>query len=279
MVIQGSPLDGVAGPDLRNYPELAARFDFSAEESPGEKEGNSKVFRRAIFPRREGEQVIPPISWSYFDPKQERYVTITTDPIPIVVDPSASHEAGGDTALDAINGPTKLTRTGSGITPNVVDAARALTDQDVHLHPAVFGATMIGPPILCFCAALVSWRGARLRGDANYSRRRSAGRVGRGRIRKAAGESSANARSNLLAEALTGYIADRFGLPRGALTSGEAERIVADRTGDAALAARVGQFLASCDLARFAGARAAESSQDSAVAQATELIEGIEKRA
>lgn len=279
MVIKGSPLDGVAGPDFKDYPELAARFDFSAEESPGEKENNAKVFRRAIFPRREGEQVIPPISWSYFDPSKEEYVTITSDPIPIIVDPSSSPEAVADVGLDSLNGATKLTRTGGGITPNVVNSARALVDQDVHVHPAVFGAAMIGPPVLCFCAVLVSWRGARLRGDANYSRRRSASRLARSRIRKAAGEPSSATRSDLLAESVTGYIADRFGLPPGALTSAEAERVVAERTGDKGLAAQVGAFLTSCDLARFAGGRAAESSKASDVKQASELVEGIEKRA
>lgn len=277
MAIKGDPLDGVAGPDLKRFPELAARFDFSAEESPGEKEGNTKVFRRAIFPRREGEQAIPPISWSYFDPDAHQYVSVTSDPIPIVVDPATSLHADGGTEMDAANGATKLTRTGGGITPNEVRAARALINHDVGLQPALIGAVLVCPPALCLCVMLVTWRGAKLRSDANFLRRRGALRRATSRIREAAAESSKLSQTNLLAEAVTGYIADRFGLPPGAMTSAEAEGIIVERTGNREVAAKAAAFLSSCDAARFAGGASAGLSAAGAAKEASEIVERLER--
>ncbi len=279
IAIKGDPLDGVAGPDLKLYPELAARFDFSPEESPGEKEGSAKVFRRAIFPRREGEQVIPAISWSYFNPATQQYVTLTSSPIPIVVDPSAAPDTitpSGDEQSAAV---TALTKTTGGISPNIVDARRVLIDHELRPPPAVLGAAVALPPALCFAAMLISWRGARMRGDVNFARRRAAARNARTRINRSRSSPASNGHLHELAKALTGFISDRFGLPPGALTPGDAQKIIADRTGDAVLAADVAGFLASCDMARFAGNFSASASPANPQKQAAELIDQIEKAA
>jgi len=44
-----------------------------------------KKFKYLIIPREEGDKTIPPISWTYFDPDNGRYKTITTDAIPVTV--------------------------------------------------------------------------------------------------------------------------------------------------------------------------------------------------
>lgn len=279
IAIKGEPLDGVAGPDLKLYPELAARFDFSAEESPGEKEGSAKVFRRAIFPRREGEQMIPPITWSYFDPSTQKYVTLSSPPIPIMVDPSTSPETLSDAATGSSQAGTALTKTTGGISPNVVAANLVLVSHGLDPHPVVLGAAVAVPPAMCFAVMLISWRGARMRGDVHFARRRAAGRRARSRIGKAAGQSSISGQLHELAEAVTGFISDRFGLPPGELTPSEAERIVFERARDVALAKRVADFLASCDLARFAGSSAVGANSASSATQASELIDRIEKAA
>lgn len=278
ITIKGDPLDGVAGPDLKLYPELGARFDFSAEESPGEKEGSAKVFRRAIFPRREGEQIIPAISWSYFNPGTQQYVTLTSSPIPIVVDPSSAPDTitpWGDEQPAAV---TALTKTTGGISPNVVDAKKVLVDHELHAPPAVLGAAVALPPALCFALMLISWRGSRIRGDVNFARRRAAARNARVRINRGRSLTASPAQLHELAEALTGFISDRFGLPPGALTPADAQKIIVERTGNAGLAANVAEFLAFCDMARFAG-NSSVASPANAQKQAARLIDQIEKTA
>lgn len=279
ITIKGEPLDGVAGPDLKLYPELAARFDFSAEESPGEKEGNARVFRRAIFPRREGEQVIPAISWSYFSPSTEQYVTLASEPITITVDPSSSPDTLSHLDANQTSSVTTLTRTTGGISPNIVDPRMVLVAHDLETHPAVFGAAVVVPPVLCFAVMLISWRGARMRGDANFARRRAARRTARTQISASSAKPTSAAQLHALAEAVTGFISDRFGLPPGELTPGDAQRVIAERTNDAGLAANVADLLASCDMARFAGGTITTTRPADARTQAAELIDQIERAA
>ncbi len=279
ITIKGDPIDGIAGPDLKQYPELSARFDFTADESPGEKEGGSRVFRRAIFPRREGEQTIPSLSWSYFDPSTQKYVTRVSPPIPIIVDPSTSPETLSDTASLQASPGKGLTRTSGGISPNIVDPGLVLVDHDFKPQPVVLGAVAVAPPAICFAAMLISWRGARMRGDVNFSRRRAAGRKAKSRIAMAGAQNSPSEQLHELAEALTGYISDRFGLPPGELTPGDAQQIVMGRTGNQPLAKSVADFLASCDMARFAGQSAATANPSKAAREATRLIGQIERAA
>ena len=98
VTVRGAPLDGVAGPDLAAQPVLTSRFDFTQDELVGDVDGGTKTFRRAIFPKQAGDQTVPAIEWSYFDPGAERYVTLSSDPVPISVD----HRSGGGESTVAL---------------------------------------------------------------------------------------------------------------------------------------------------------------------------------
>lgn len=279
MTIKGDPLEGVTGPDLKKYPELTARFDFTSESSPGDKESGGRVFRRAIFPRREGEQNIPSISWSYFDPSTQKYVTLTSPPIPITVDPPSSPETISETGSRETTSGIALTKTTGGISPNVIDAGLVLQNQDLRPRAAVVAAVAATPPVLCFAIIFLSWRSARLRGDARFARRRSARRSANARISKAARQAAPSAQLHELAESLTGFISDHFGLPPGALTPADARQIVETKTGDANLASALSDFLASCDMARFAGRTVADSDPTMATRRVKQFMDQIEKAA
>ena len=181
--IEGGPLEGIAGPDLASLPGLAGRFDYTKEELIGDLQEGRKVFRRAIFPKRQGEQTIPPISWSFFDPAEERYVTLASDPITIMVDPpppaSATMTLPGVT--DAPEDDMSLTLLIAGIAPNYIDPDHVLTGQGLALTPA-WMAILLAPPPLCLIVTLIARRRAKLNADADAGlvrRRRRRGRLGR----------------------------------------------------------------------------------------------------
>jgi len=50
--------------------------------------GGTKSFEIVFIPRDEGESFIPPMEFSYFDPRQEKYVTLQTPNFPIQVEHS-----------------------------------------------------------------------------------------------------------------------------------------------------------------------------------------------
>jgi hypothetical protein len=277
--VQGSQVEGVAGPNLTAQPELVSRFDFSTEEVTGDIERPGvKVFRRAIFPKQAGEQTVPSISWSYFDPEREIYSTLRSDPIPITVDvgSAAATESLSETAT-AESRPGGLTVLRGGISPNYVDAAALLAKHEFSASPAILLAFGSLPPLIWAGIYAAAWRRARRRADAGWSRRRSALRTGQRLAAKAMRQPSPQAQLQGLAEALSVYLAHRFDLPPGTLTPDEARELVAAGAKDAETAEAVAGFFAQCDAIRFAPQMPAGITPEQAQGQVRRWMTRIER--
>lgn len=291
--IAGEPLAGVSGPDLAAQPELASRFDFQQEELAGELERGVKVFRRAIFPRQQGEQTIPPIAWSFFDTKTEKYVTVTSEAIPVVVDPPSSDAR--PLVLSGVVPPaddeTKLTVIAGGISPNYADASALLADQRFALGPggyAILGAT----PLAYATIALLTRRRARLRGDVRYARKTRALSRAEGQVRRALRlkpkvETSKTemgtradgraAQLHGLAAALAGFVGDRCGLGTGVLTPAEVRDALLARGADEEVVKPIVAFLESSETLRYAPGTAEELDPQSAADKVREWLAQIER--
>jgi len=271
--IRGRPLDGVAGPDLSRQPDLVSRFDFRRDEVVGEMKDGAKTFRQAIFPKQEGRQTVPPIEWTYFDTRDERYVTLTSEPITLNVLPPKSAPTqmmvldAPDTQRD--DGPALTPAQGGGISPNYVDPALVLASR-----PFVLGwqaaATLIVPPVLLAALLVTRRRQARLRDDAAYRRRRSARRTAEARLADAARAAHEAEQVASVAAAVRGFIADVYNLPSGAMTADDVRRALGEAGLAPALVSEIAEFLETCDAARYAGgtAIAAAAATDAADAPA-----------
>ena len=55
-----------------------------------------KIFKTVLVPLASGSYVIPALSWSYFDPEKQQYLTIRTNPLPLKVTPSTQSDTGFD---------------------------------------------------------------------------------------------------------------------------------------------------------------------------------------
>lgn len=253
--IQGAPLEGVAGPNLAAHPELTSRFDFVQDELVGDVEGGAKTFRRAIFPKQAGEQTVPAIEWSYFDPNNERYVTLKSDPVAISVD----RKSGGSESTVALlpraeseaDAPT-LTVVAGGLAANYVDPDLVLADAGISVKAPVLIGVLALPPVLCLVVTLTSRHRARLRGDVGFARRRRARAKAEATIRRAMGNGAPPERLALLGDAMTGYLCDRFNVSSAALTPAEARDVLKSQRVDGALTDEVVEFLSTCDAVQYA---------------------------
>ncbi len=278
IVIKGQPLEGVAGPNLSRFPDLVSRFDFTKDELTGDIEAQARVFRRAIFPKQIGEQTIPPITWSYFDPATQQYVSLATQPIPIVVNPSSSPMSLSDSTNRTNHAsPTSLTPLSGGISPNYVEANVVLANQSWLAGPTALAGSLAAPPILCFLAALIARRRERLRTDPNYGRRLGATRKARARISRALRACDPAAQWQGLADVLTGFLSDRFGLPPGELTPNDVRLLLRIRPPVADIAEEVAAFLETRDAVRFAPGMTEGTTAADAAARVHQWIARIDK--
>ncbi len=97
--IQGTgPMELVQAPPLNTLTSLTKDFKVSDEPLAGIVEGDVKVFTTTIRPRTAGISEIPAIPLSFFNPDTAEFVSVQSDPIPIIV------EKADELALDAIVG-------------------------------------------------------------------------------------------------------------------------------------------------------------------------------
>lgn len=279
LAIQGAPLEGLAGPDLTKQAELASRFDFATDELTGDIENRAKVFRRAIFPKQHGEQTVPPIAWSYFDPRAERYVSLTSKPIPLVVDPASPGSVAvtpSDIEESERNGAALKVIHG-GISPNYVDPELVLADTSLGFATTATVAAMALPPLLCLTMTLTVRHRSRLKGDVRYARGRRARRHAQRLIDHALRDGDAAEQWTELSHAMTSYLADRFCLPPGAVTPDEVRTLLVRSGTDAGTAQQVVQFLENCDAARYAPGAVGALPPSQAAVHVQTWIERIER--
>jgi hypothetical protein len=276
--IEGSPLEGVAGPDLASQPELASRFDFSRDELVGDLERGAKVFRAAIFPKQEGGQTIPPISWAFFNPRDERYETLISKPVGITVDPPSAASIAITLADDAelrSNG-TGLTLAAGGLSPNYIAPDAVLASQSFRMT-APWAAAVVVPPILYVLVTLTTAHRARLRADVGFARRRRAGRRARRLIKRAMAQGEPARQVHGLAEAMIGYLSDRFDLPPGELTPEEVRGLLTEHGAEPSLASDIAGFVENRDAVRYAPSAAGDLSPVDAGARVIQWIKRIER--
>ena len=119
---------------------------FTPDDSAGIE--GTKTFEQSIVPTKPGAQEIPALSFSYFDPDTQRYVTKTTAPIAVDISQgSATTPAAPPTSAPAVHAP----KTNSdGLAPDQVVTARSVAS----LRPLVLTPWFIAVNAVMIAALL-----------------------------------------------------------------------------------------------------------------------------
>jgi len=253
-------MDHLQPPPLPELAELTRDFKVPTDPLAGEVQGNSKRFTQSIRAKSDTVQAIPSIPFAYFDPKQEKFVTIRTMPIPVRIRATEKLSTGQVVDSGITGGPVTntLTEISGGLLANYTGAGDVLSRQDFSLGtPAIFMLAL--PPVLFAGCWLVQRHRRRLAENPSLSRRRSAKRVAMHAIESAGRENRAELAS-AVEIALCGYIADRCDLPAGGLTRAEAIEHLRQRSVSGTLIDEVDRLLERCEGMRYgAGEAGAEA--------------------
>ncbi len=260
LTIEGQgELDRVPAPPLTEIDELTRDFKVPEEHLTGVADQNRKRFVVTVRAKSTEVTEIPSLPFAYFDPVQEKYVTLRSDPIPVRITASeqvtiAQFDSNGNAAPQAA---AHLTQTGAGIQANYVDMDQVLGQQA--FDPGIgSAAVLIGSPVAYVVAVLVQRRRLRLRHDQGYARRRQA----RARALAAVGapgrHRDGGTPASDVAAAVIGYISDRCNLPTG-LTRSEATRHLVDRQVNVERVKEVEALLRHCEDLQYAGTDGAAS--------------------
>ena len=247
------------------------------QEKKGDLVQGSKVIRTVLVPRVSGDLVIPPISFSYFDPARREYVRVQTKPMAVSVAPGESNTTAAIGYVAPAAAARGLTRVNEDIAYLKVRPERAFFTRA--LEAVASAAPFHGLPFLFFTWALgLTLYRQRLAADPKGARSRTAAKTAAARIREAGRSSDARQAAGLLAEALTGYLSDKLGEPAAGLTMKRVQELMLQRRPPvgAPTLERIKSLWEELDARRFAPP-AADATDDAAGSELMGLLQTLDK--
>jgi hypothetical protein len=249
-------------PSLAGQEELAENFKIPDERAPGRIEGKRKIFTQTIRAKSDEVKRIPPISLVYFDTAKERYVTASSDPIPITVRKTRIVTAGDAEGIDSGDRGSPLEKWKAGIAYNY-EGPEVIEQQDFGLDSILSDARvklmLIVPPLawLAVFGTVILTR--RRSADPGAARSRSALRRLRGGLAALSPGDSDEAFCSGVMDSFKIYLGDKLRIAGRSLTAGEIERLLSERGTDGELTDEVNGLLSSCEYGAYAGGSSVES--------------------
>lgn len=208
-----------AMPDLKDFRVFDTVSSVNVDKRNDVVSG-SKVFKTVLVPRVSGSLTIPPVRFSYFDAAKRAYVTAQTTPLSIQVAP------GEPGAAPAGPGPAPAAQGLANVSQDIRYLMTASPRRPV--SRALGALADAGPinaaPVAVFLLAL-GFSGAKRLGELDPARRRrrAALKAALGRADAAQKQADPRQAAAALADAFTGYLADKLLVSPAGLTARRAQ--------------------------------------------------------
>jgi hypothetical protein len=254
-------------PDLPNWRvlenEVKTDIPLSREVVQG-----SRQFIWTVTPRKAGQQEIPPISFSYYDPQNQAYYTISSDPIPVTILPDESEPAGPIEPGPVVK--QEVERLGGDIR-HIKPVPAELYSGNLSLDLAGYlGCTVI--PLLAVGGA---WVWQRRRHRSPELRRRQAGQMAKKALSVQHPHSDAVV---IVRQTFLNYLSEKLERPVTGLTLDQFVGLLEETNIAPELIERVRELLAQLESDRFAPPGVASPASSQTLRQsAYKLVEDLEK--
>jgi len=241
----------ITEPDLSSFKMYDPKISEKISNS-GFVIGGAKTWEYVIIPRQQGKVTIEPFSLSYFNPDDESYHTVSTEPIEVTVEPGdavALHEIGDSGGYDPI---TKIASDIRYIKPDKI----FLENTRKYWYSSMYFYLLYILPLAGFIiTVIVKRRQDEIERNTGLKRKLKAWKHAHKRLNEASKmlrESDIKSFCGKLHESITCYIADMLNIDTGTLTSADLEKIMNDNGIQPELAERVRRTMEMCDYVRFA---------------------------
>jgi len=271
IVLTGSDfLENVDLPPLESMDGFARDFKVPRERASGSVQGDRKIFTQTIRAKREEVDRIPPVGFVSFDTEKGEYVTVSSDPIPLKVDPTRVITAGDAEGMDAPSGRSALERWKEGIAYNY-EGEELLRDSEygfevqlsrwwnvllLILSPVLFAVLLAGR------AVIKKKRSDPMSGKAKEARRVLMRRIKGLEKRAAGGDRAVYAE---LLEAFKEFLGSKLRRPGPALTAHDVRRLLAEEGVQDELVGSAKKIFEVCEAGTYAGSASEESDESEAV--------------
>jgi len=195
-------------------------FDFSG----------TATYTYSLVPQEAGKTATPPLGFSYFDPDEERYISLEAPGLPVEVFPAPGQPGPAPGQADSGPGerPGRQTTLAEELPLKVEPGSGPATLTPLFYRPGFYAAQLL-PAAATAAALAVGRRQRRLREDAAYAReraRRAAMRAALGRADAAAQRGDSPAFLDAALDALRNAAAGGRDLQPAALTRNELDELL-----------------------------------------------------
>lgn len=257
-------------PELPNWRYFESQAFTSIETQDDVVYGNRR-FERLMVPGQPGDYIFPPISFSFYDPEAGEYRTVSTEPIPVTVQPGESEAT--DSVMPASPDKQQVELIAGDIRHiKSVPPELDVTAPPVLTNPLYWGLWLL-PVVIVGGAWAWQVRRHRFLSDVAYTRRQRARRTAQTLLAQA---QRAGADSSAIAHrALLGYLSDKLNRPTVGLTTGQLIEELKDSGLNTELIDQVRFVLDEIEVGRFAPV--GEVQAQTVATDVKKLIDELEK--
>jgi hypothetical protein len=254
-------------------------YDPKVTESIRRRQGvisGSKTFEFVLIPRAPGNQVIKPVTYSFFNPKTRSYETLRSPAFEIRVSKGAEEYVTAGSGLSKRE--VKLVGQDIRFIRTELPRFRRIGSEFYRQSLFLLGVVL---PLLGLIAAVGYRRHLdKLSSNVAYARSRRANQTAMKRLRHA--KQSMKERDSKrfyseVAKALIGYLGDKFNREDKVLTSEEIESLLRSRGINGELVQEVIDCLSTCDFRRFAPTEEDDREMDAFYEKARQTIVELER--
>jgi len=219
-------------------------------------EEHVKIFEQILIPKETSVNLIPKVSFSYFDTERKIYRTIERGPFPVTVEKPEKEEQ-----LKIIEMPKRgqLPIRKEILGRDIIyikGSTGALTKKKfLYLRSKWFILFLGMPLVLLFAFIMIHKRSDRLKTDVRYARSLRATRKSRQALRvvkKYLANEHAGKFYDTVFKNMQVYFGDKFHMPTGGITADVVEHTMRAKNLDEEMVINVKEIFSECDMARYA---------------------------
>lgn len=265
---------GTGNISLIDAPAVKFPADFEVYDPKITDKGDSKVFEYPFIPRHHGDFTIGPVEFSYYDTDASRYVTLTTEAMPLRVSKASGVQESGPAqgGFVGVSG-RDVKDLGSDIRYIFTGKSSLHRAGQFFVLSPLFFVILVLLLVLALVIFLVSRGAAARRADVAGERRRGASKMARKRL-------SGAESFEQLHKALLGFVADKLGMDASEQDKDTICARLAEEGASQADADEFAALLVTCEYARYSpdsGSDALKSSYDAALRLITSLDDAMRK--
>ena len=259
-------------PDFEVYdPKVSVSVNTTANGLSG-----TKKAEYLVIPRRAGSFTIPAMEFSYFNPSNESYQTLTSESYEITVQKGKGSDQEGTIYASSQEDIKYL---GSDIRHIMTGDARLKPMHTAFFGSAAYFVALLALLVLFVILLFVLKKHEQMAKDTVANRNRKADKVARGRLKNAYQHLKAKDQEKFyveMSQALWGYIADKLGIERSKLSMDTVSETMKNKNVPDELTQQFVDTLSNCEFARFAPG-SAEEKMDELYQRGIDVISKAEK--